>query len=115
MQNEMSHGELMALPVSVSVYTAGRAFGLGRDKTRQLAKAEQLPFPVVRLGQSLVVTRAALFDALDLDPHGAPQRRQAAADEPAGTTRAAAAGITTRYILVAIPVQTASDGPWAPL
>ena len=70
----MSHGELLALPVAVSVYTAGRAFGMGRDKTRQLARDEKLPFAAVRLGQSLMVTRAALFEALGLDPEGAPGR-----------------------------------------
>lgn len=76
----MSHGiamtrdELLALPVSVSVYTAGRAFGMGRDKTRQLARTGDLPFRTVTLGQSLMVTRAALFEALGLGEDGKPLR-----------------------------------------
>jgi hypothetical protein len=43
----MTREELLALPVSFPLITAGRAFGMGRDKTLQLYRAGQLPFPAL--------------------------------------------------------------------
>jgi len=62
----MTHDELLALPVTVDLLTAGRAFGLGRDATYDLARREELPFRVLTLGRRKVVTRAALLVALGL-------------------------------------------------
>jgi hypothetical protein len=47
---------------------AGRAFGLGRARTFELARSGQLPVPVFRLGRSFRVPTAALRRALQLDP-----------------------------------------------
>ena len=47
---------------------AGRAFGLGRARTFELARRGELPFPVYRLGRSFRVPTAALRRALQLDP-----------------------------------------------
>jgi hypothetical protein len=62
----MRREEVLALPVTVDVPTAGRAFGLGRDASYDLARMGQLPVPVLRLGRSLRVTRASLLSALGM-------------------------------------------------
>ena len=48
----------------------GRAFGLGRARTFELAREGKLPFPVYKLGRSFRVPTAALRRALGLDPEG---------------------------------------------
>jgi hypothetical protein len=53
-------------PVTVDVPTAGMCFGLGRDTSYDLARLGQFPTPVLRLGRSLRVTRAALLLALGM-------------------------------------------------
>lgn len=56
--------DILNWPVTVDVPTAGRCFGLGRDVSYDLARTGQFPTPVLRLGRSLRVTRAALLGAL---------------------------------------------------
>ena len=66
--------ELRALPVAVDLVTAGRAFGVGRTKAHELARAGEFPVPVLRLGNTYRVTRADLLRALgeaDVAPRGA--------------------------------------------
>ena len=48
--SEMSEQELRDLPVTVDLVTAGRAFGLGRTKSHELARAGEFPCPVLRIG-----------------------------------------------------------------
>lgn len=60
----MTRGELLALPVTVDVPTAGRCFGLSGKTAYRAAKDGTLPVPVLRLGRRLVVTRAALLQTL---------------------------------------------------
>lgn len=63
--------EALALPVTVDLVTAAAAFGIGRDNAYRLAKTGGLPFPVLKLGRRLVVTRAALLAVLGIEdrPH----------------------------------------------
>jgi hypothetical protein len=75
MVKALSATELRALSTAVDIVTAGRAFGLGRTKAHQLARAGQFPVPVLRIGNSYRVTRAALLRALG----------ESLADEPGGT------------------------------
>lgn len=56
--------EVRAFPVTVDLPTAGRCFGLGRDASYDLARQGTFPCPVLRPGRRLVVTRAALLQAL---------------------------------------------------
>jgi hypothetical protein len=72
----LSAAELRDLPTAVDIVTAGRAFGIGRTKAHELARAGQFPVPVLRLGNSYRVTRAALLRALG----------ESTTDEPGGTT-----------------------------
>jgi len=44
-----------------------KAFGLGRDRVFELARAGELPVPVYRLGRSYRVPTAALRRTLELD------------------------------------------------
>lgn len=64
MQHEMSTAELLALPVSVDLVTAGRAFGLGRTISHELARRGEFPCKVLRVGERYRVPRSALFEAL---------------------------------------------------
>jgi len=41
------------------------AFGIARSTAYELAKADRLPVPVIRLGRRMVVPRAALDRVLD--------------------------------------------------
>ncbi|MGC1211986.1 MAG: hypothetical protein WA890_12065 [Micromonospora sp.] len=59
-----SAGQVRALPVTVDLPTAGSCFGLGRDASYNLARQGAFPCPILRLGRRLVVTRAALLQAL---------------------------------------------------
>ena len=78
-QIQMSRDELLSLPVSTDLATAGRAFGLGRTKAFELAKAGEFPCPVLRVGAKYRVPRSAIFEALAFDPVKAERERQAAA------------------------------------
>lgn len=68
MVKTLSTTELRSLPAAVDIVTAGRAFGIGRTKSHELVRAGQFPVPVLRLGNSYRVTRAALLRALGESP-----------------------------------------------
>lgn len=67
-QLEMTIEELLALPVSVDLVTAGRAFGLGRTKAFELAQSDEFPCRVLRVGKKYRVPRSAIFEALGINP-----------------------------------------------
>lgn len=62
----MTRAELLALPLTVDVPTAGRAFGLSRDMAYRHARQGTFPVPVLRIGHRMKVTRAALLNALGI-------------------------------------------------
>lgn len=62
----MSEAELRALPVSVPVALAGRAFGMAPAKARELARAGEFPCRVIRIGARYRVPRSALLAELGL-------------------------------------------------
>lgn len=64
--------QLLALPMTFGIETAGQAWGIGRTKSRELHRAEQFPVPVKRLGARLVCTKADLFASLGLNLDGSP-------------------------------------------
>jgi hypothetical protein len=59
--------ELLALPVTVDLPTAGRAFGIGRTKAHELARNGTFPCPVLRVGNTYRVGRAAILRSLGID------------------------------------------------
>ena len=60
----MTDEELHALPVSVDLETAGRAFGMGRTKSFELAKRGEFPCRLIRVGIKYRVPRSAILEAL---------------------------------------------------
>lgn len=63
----MTPDELLALPVSVDVPTAGKAFGISRLTSYRLARSGDFPVPVIPVGGKMIVTRASLLDKLGID------------------------------------------------
>lgn len=65
-QAAMSQAELEALPVAFDLVTAGRALGIARTKSYDLAKRDEFPCRVLRIGNAYRVTRADLLRFLGL-------------------------------------------------
>lgn len=68
----MTPEELAALPAVVDLVTAGKAFGLGREASYQMAKADEFPCEVLTLGRFLRVRKADLMRELHLNMDGTP-------------------------------------------
>jgi hypothetical protein len=80
----MTTDELLALPASVDVVTAGRAFGMGHATARELARNGEFPCRVMRVGNRWRVPRNELLRALGVDPADArADSRSAAVGLPA--------------------------------
>lgn len=62
----MTLEELLSLPVSVDIVTAGRAFGCGRTKAYELVQRGEFPCRVLKLGLTYRVARADLFRVLGI-------------------------------------------------
>jgi hypothetical protein len=63
----MSRAELLALPASIDIVTAGRAFGLGRTTAYQLARQGDFPCKVLRTGRAYRAITADLLRVLLID------------------------------------------------
>lgn len=59
--------EVLELPVSVDLETAGQCFGIGRTKAHELARNGEFPCKVLRLGVKYRVTRAELLRVLGIE------------------------------------------------
>jgi hypothetical protein len=66
----LSVADVQHLPAVVDVVTAGRALGLGRTKTYQLARTGQFPCRVIRIGKTYLVPTAELLALLGLAARG---------------------------------------------
>ncbi|MFG3287217.1 helix-turn-helix domain-containing protein [Streptomyces sp. NPDC048179] len=64
----LSRTELLALPATTDVETAGRAFGLGRTTAYALARSGEFPCAIVRAGRGYRVVTADLLRVLRLTP-----------------------------------------------
>jgi hypothetical protein len=89
---QMQKDELLALPVSVDLATAGRAFGLGRTRSYELARAGEFPCRVIPVGRKFRVPRSALLEALGIKDNTADP-------EPATLCLAHALGEALRLLL----------------
>ncbi|KPI15711.1 hypothetical protein OK074_2156 [Actinobacteria bacterium OK074] len=56
----MTRDELLSLPVTVDVETAGRAFGVGRTVAYRMVRDGEFPVPVLRVGNKYRVSSAEL-------------------------------------------------------
>jgi hypothetical protein len=63
---QMTMDELLALPATFGLEVAGRAWGYGRTKSHELARADEFPCKVMRKGKRYVVRKADLFTALGI-------------------------------------------------
>lgn len=77
----MSEDELRALPVSVPLAVAGRAFGMAVEKSRELARSGEFPCRVIQVGARYRVPKSALLAALGLNTSAAGPPSPAAASE----------------------------------
>ncbi|MCH5677967.1 helix-turn-helix domain-containing protein [Streptomyces gilvus] len=64
----MTRDELLSLPVTVDVETAGRAFGVGRTVAYRMVRDGQFPVPVLRVGNKYRVSAAELWRTLGFSP-----------------------------------------------
>jgi hypothetical protein len=81
----MGDEEYASLPVSVDLATAGHAFGLGRTRSFELARAGEFPCRVIPVGRKADgtpvkyrVPRSAIYEALG-EPKAASSARSPAA------------------------------------
>lgn len=64
----MTLSEAMALPAVTDLITAGKALGIGRSKSYELARAGQFPCRVIRAGNSYRVPTVSLLMLLGVSP-----------------------------------------------
>ncbi|MEU3973383.1 DNA-binding protein [Streptomyces bacillaris] len=60
--------ELLALPATVNITTAGRALGIGRDKAYELVRRDAFPVRTLPLGGTVRVPTAELWRVLGVEP-----------------------------------------------
>ncbi len=70
MSRALTRDELLALPAAVDLTTAGRALGLGRTKTYELAQQGEFPVQLLRIGTAYRVVTAELLELLQVRPDG---------------------------------------------
>jgi predicted site-specific integrase-resolvase len=59
--------ELLALPATVNVTTAGRALGIGRDKAYELIRNGKFPVRTLPLGGTVRVPTVELWKVLGIE------------------------------------------------
>jgi hypothetical protein len=64
--NGMTLAEVMALPAITDLVSAGKALGLGRTRSYELARAGSFPCRVVRVGKTYHVPTADLLALLGI-------------------------------------------------
>ena len=64
--------EIAELPAVTDLVTAGRALGIGRTRSYELARTGQFPCPVIRAGGTWRVPVAGLLAVLGLPVSGPP-------------------------------------------
>lgn len=68
MTTPMTTQELLALPATVDLVTAGRAFGVGRTTAYTLARSGEFPCRVIRAGKAYRAVTADLLRVLQITP-----------------------------------------------
>ncbi|GAA4607778.1 helix-turn-helix domain-containing protein [Actinoallomurus liliacearum] len=70
MKEALSLADISTLPAVVDLVTAGRALGIGRTKSYELARSGQFPCRIIRIGKTYMVPTAELLALLGLSPTG---------------------------------------------
>jgi predicted DNA-binding transcriptional regulator AlpA len=60
--------DLRSLPPTIDIETAAKVIGIGRTLAYELAKSNQFPCPVLRVGRRYVVPTSGLVRLLGADP-----------------------------------------------
>ena len=68
MTNGLTLGELSSLPATIDLVTAARALGIGRTKAYELARADDFPCGLRRIGGTYRVITADLLRYLGIEP-----------------------------------------------
>ncbi|WP_327346028.1 DNA-binding protein [Streptomyces europaeiscabiei] len=64
---ELTVGDLLNLPPTTDVETAGKAFGMGRTKAYELVRAGKFPCKVIPAGRTYRVVTADLLRVLSIN------------------------------------------------
>lgn len=72
----MTREELLALPVAVDLDTANKALTIGRSTGYALAKRDEYPVTVLKLGNAYRVVTADLHRLLGMAPERAAEGRE---------------------------------------
>ncbi|MGD9530024.1 DNA-binding protein [Pseudonocardia sp.] len=64
----MTRAQLLALPASIDLVTAGMAIGIGRSKAHEMARAGTWPTRLLRLGKAYRVPTADVLTLLGIEP-----------------------------------------------
>lgn len=83
-QHQLTRDELLALPASIDIVTAARAFGVGRTTAYALARSGKFPCKVLRAGKAYRVITQDLLRVLGITPEnsdGARSSHPAPSDE----------------------------------
>lgn len=62
----MTMAEVMMLPTVTDLVSAGKALGMGRTRSYELAQAGKFPCPVLRTGRTYQVPTAGLLTVLGM-------------------------------------------------
>jgi hypothetical protein len=69
----LTFDQLHALPITVDLITAARALGIGRTKAYELARTEEFPCRIIRVGTGYHVPTAELLKVLGVTPPRSPE------------------------------------------
>jgi hypothetical protein len=86
MAKALSIEEVLALPASIDVETAGRAVGIGRTTAHSLARRGEFPCKVHRIGSMYRVTRTDLLRFLGIHDPAVPSAFRVTDKEMADST-----------------------------
>lgn len=81
--SSLSIQELLKLPATIDVVTAGRALGIGRSRSYELARLGEFPCRVLAVGRTYRVPTAGLLRLLGISSDAGTNPDQGALNPPA--------------------------------
>ncbi|GAA3829016.1 hypothetical protein GCM10022380_54450 [Amycolatopsis tucumanensis] len=80
--------QVLAMPPTIDVPTAGAVLGMNRDKAYKLVRDGEFPLPILRVGKRLRVSTDALLKYLGVEPDHSRDTHAPTSDEEATFSRA---------------------------